>query len=309
MKRRLWAGVLAGMLALQLTGIPIDAKLVERLTYDNGQYVRANGTAIAGAAAKGVTLSKYQNRAGAMDWDKMAADGVSFAMIRLGYHNDLDEYFDENMKNADAHGIRTGIFFYTQALDTATAAEEGRFVLETIKDYPVSYPVAYDVESQYLLDNGKTKQEITDQINAFCQVIAEAGYRPIVYANNQWLTDHIDTSQIPYDIWYARYETSQNEYPNRTIWQYTANGLVDGIPGEVCIEIAFTNYSQVIPGTGWRNINGTMYYYVDYRKQTGWVELDGVWYYLNQTGAMSAGVTQEIDGVSYTFDANGRCLI
>lgn len=308
MKRRLgkqiMTGILAGMLALSM-GMPASAKLIETLTQVDGQFVRANGSVVEGALAKGVTLSKYQNRAGTIDWERVKADGVSFAMIRLGYHNDLDPYFDENMRNAQAHGLKTGVFFYTQALDPATAVEEANFVLEIIKDYPVSYPVAYDVESQYLLDMGKTRQEITDQVNAFCQVIAAAGYRPIVYGNNEWLTRNMDTAQIPYDIWYSRYETSVNEYPNRTLWQYTDSGLVDGIAGEVCIDIAFVDYSQIIPATGWRAIGGRWYYYQDYQKQTGWLNLGEVWYYLNPDGSMAAGVTQTIDGVSYTFAEDG----
>lgn len=305
--KRMTACVLAGAFTIQMTGAPAYAKLVETLTPVNGQYIRNNGNAIEGALAKGVTVSKYQNRAGAIDWNKAAADGVSFAMIRLGYHNDLDPYFTENVMNANASGIKTGLFFYTQAMDVATAVEEAEFVLNIIKDYPISYPVAYDVESKYLLDMGKTSQEITDQVNAFCQVIAAAGYRPIVYANNEWLTRHMDTSQIPYDIWYSRYETSINEYPNRTLWQYTDSGLVDGIPGEVCIEVAFTDYSQLLPPNGWRVIGGKYYFYMNYIKQTGWLNLNNTWYYLNQDGSMATGVTQTIDGVTHTFGADGIC--
>ena len=308
MMRKFWrqtvTGILAGMLVLQMT-VPASAKLTETLTQVGDQFIRANGSAVEGALAKGITISKYQNRAGAIDWERVKADGVSFAMVRLGYHNDLDPYFDENMKNAQAHGLKTGVFFYTQAMDTATAEEEADFVLDIIKDYPVSYPVAYDVESQYLLDMGKTRQEITDQVNAFCQAIAAAGYRPIVYGNNEWLTRNMDTAQIPYDIWYSRYETSVNEYPNRTLWQYTDSGLVDGITGEVCIDIAFVDYSQIIPASGWRAIGGKWYYYQDYVKQTGWLPSGDVWYYLNQDGSMAAGVTLTIDGASYTFGTDG----
>lgn len=308
MKRQWIAGVIAGILAMQMMTVPAYAKLEEHLTVQDGQFIRANGTAVAGAVAKGITVSKYQNRAGAIDWSRVAADGVSFAMIRLGYLNDQDPYFDENMQGALAQGIRTGIFFYTQAMDVETARQEARYVLDKIKDYPVSYPVAYDVESQYLLDMGKTPQEIADQANAFCQVVSEAGYRPVVYANNQWLTTYVDASQIPYDIWYARYETSVNEFPNRTIWQYTDAGTVDGIAGEVCIEIAFVDYAQLFPGTGWRQINGSWYYYSDYQKQTGWLPQGDDWYYLNQDGTMAAGGTVMIDGIPYVFDENGILL-
>lgn len=308
MKTGIWKRAVTGMLTgllLLLTAVPASAKLVETLTLTDGQFIRANGSAVEGALAKGITISKYQNRAGAIDWERVKADDVSFTMVRLGYLNDLDPYFDENMRNADAHGLKTGVFFYTQALDVATAVDEANFVLDIIKEYPVSYPVAYDVESKHLLDMGKTRQEITDQVNAFCQVVAAAGYRPIVYGSNEWLTRNMDTSQIPYDIWYSRYETSVNEYPNRTLWQYTENGLVDGITGEVCIDIAFVDYSQIIPSAGWRAIGGKWYYYQDFIKQTGWLELGDAWYYLNPDGSMAAGVTLTLDGASYTFGDDG----
>lgn len=308
MRKKWMAAVLAGVLAVQAIieiSSPAYGKLTETLTVQDGQFVRASGAVIEGAVAKGITVSKYQNRAGDIDWDRVAADGVTFAMIRLGYHNDLDPYFDENMQGALDHGIRTGVFLYTQAMDVDTAREEARFVLDRVKDYPLSYPIAYDVESQYLLDMGKTPQELAEQVNAFCQVIEAAGYRPIVYGNNKWLTSYVDTTQIPYDIWYARYETSVNEFPNRTIWQYTDSGIVDGITGEVCIEIAFTDYSGLFPGTGWRNINGNWYYYKDYRKQTGWLQLEDNWYYLKEDGAMVSGETCRIDGTEYLFDENG----
>ena len=199
--------VLACMLGAAMT---VTSLGVQPWTMENGQYVDAAGAPIAGALAKGITVTKYQNRANAengIDWAKAAADGVSFAMIRVGYYRDKDPYFDRNVMEADANGIKAGVFFYTQALDVRTAIDEAEYVLKVIKDFPISYPIAYDVESQHLLDSGLTRQQITDNVNAFCRTITDAGYRPVVYANHEWLTKNMDTSQIPYDIWYARYGT------------------------------------------------------------------------------------------------------
>lgn len=200
---RLAAGLMAVMM---MAAVPFTAAAAEPWDKENGQYVDASGAPIAGALEKGITVTKYQNRAnadkGGIDWAKVAADGVNFAMIRIGYYKDMDPYYSMNMQGASENGIKTGVFFYTQALDTQSAIDEANYVLKMVRDYPVSYPIAYDVESQHLLDNGLTKQQITDNINAFCKVISDAGYRPVVYANNEWLTNHMDISQIPYDIEY-----------------------------------------------------------------------------------------------------------
>lgn len=289
---------------------PFAAIAAEPWSMENGQYVDASGVPIAGALAKGITVAKYQNRENGengIDWSKVATDGVSFAMIRIGYYKDKDPYFDRNVTEAAAAGIHTGAFFYTQALDAETAADEAEFVLEVVKDFPVSYPIAYDVESQYLLDNGLTPQQIADNINAFCGVIEAAGYRPVVYANNEWLTRYIDISRVPYDIWYARYGTV-GSFTNRTIWQCTDQGSVDGIKGNVTIELDFAGYNNLIPSEGWKHINGRWYYMKDYIKQTGWVQVEDKWYYLDSNGIMVYDTTMDIDGVPYTFDDSGAMV-
>lgn len=297
----------AFLAAVSLTAVPAFG--AEVWTMENGVYADAAGNQIPGAVSKGITVSKYQNRASenGIDWQAVAGDGISFAMIRLGYFNDIDPYFLMNIEGAAAAGLDTGVFFYTQALDTQTAEEEARYVLEIVKDVPVSYPIAYDVESQHLLDNGLTRQQITDQVNAFCRVIEAAGYHPLVYANHQWLTEHMDTSQIPYDIWYARYGTV-NDYPNRTIWQCARDGNVDGITGNVTVELSFVDYSQKIPAEGWKNINGRWYYMKDYRKQTGWIETGGKRYFLDSNGIMIQDTAMEIDGGFYTFGPDGAVI-
>ncbi len=73
-------------------------------------------------------------------------------MIRIGYYKDKDPYFDRNITEAAAHGIKNRCFLLYTGVDAQTAADEAEYVLQVIKDFPVSYPVAYDVESNYLLE-------------------------------------------------------------------------------------------------------------------------------------------------------------
>ncbi len=280
-------------------------------------FVDGSGNVVEGAVAKGISVSKYQNRAsesqGGIDWQQVRNSGVSFAMVRLGYLNDLDPYFQQNMTGASAAGIKTGVFFYTQALTDEAVAEEANFVLSQIKDYPISYPVAYDVESQYLLDNGLTREQITSHAKIFCDIIRQAGYRPMVYTNKNWLDSYLDVSKLvsdsgePYDIWFARYG-SDSTCPNRTIWQCTDSGTVNGIAGNVAIEYAFVDYGALIPAEGWKLADNTWYYVKDYRIKTGWLTLGDKTYYLEPDGKMACGVTKNIDGADYTFDGSGALI-
>lgn len=241
----------------------------------NGYWISADGKAVVkGALAKGVTISKYQNRAGDINWKQLAKSDVSFVMVRLGYYKDMDPYFKENMSNAESVGLDTGICFYGNATDVKGAEQEARYVLDIVKDYRVSYPIAYDVESQELLNRGATKSQITDQVQAFCKVIEDAGYKAAVLGNSEWLTQHMETKRISYDIWYSRYGMAHT-FENRTLWRCTDSGSVPGITGSVCLEFAFEDYRETYPGTGWRTVNGKRYYYKDYRmvkSMTLWIE-------------------------------------
>lgn len=276
-------------------------------------YVDDSGNAIDGALLRGISVSKWQ---GDIDWGKVAADDVSFALIRMvsyGYEGEytMDETYDKNMREAKANGIHTSPYVYLQARTVEEAKEAARFALEKAAPYDITYPLAVDVESQYIMD--LSVQELTDVVNAFCQVIRDAGYTPIIYSDYYKFTNEMDTSQFTADLWLARYGGDHN-YPNRTMWQATDKGVIDGINGNVCLEFAFKDYtaaqttdrSDWTPGN-WVQVDGTWYFAHETGYYTGWVKPDGNWYYLDPSkgGAMAAGTTIVIDGVSYTFGASG----
>ena len=206
-----------------------------------GQYFDDQGNVISGVLERGISVSKWQ---GNIDWAQVAADDISFAMIRMvsyGYEGEItmDEYFDRNMREASAHGIKTAPYIYLQTKTVEEARAAAQFAVDTARNYTVNYPIAVDVESQYIMD--LSTQELTDVVNAFCQVIADAGYTPIIYSDYWKFTNEMDTSQFPYDIWLARYGAG-GEYANRTIWQPTDKGRVKGIAGDVCLEFAYKDY-------------------------------------------------------------------
>lgn len=208
----------------------------------NGQYVDDQGNVIQGAILRGISVSKWQ---GNIDWAQVAADDIEFAMIRMvsyGYEGEItmDETFDRNMREASAHGIKTAPYIYLQTRTVEEARAAAQFAVDTARNYRVDYPIAVDVESQSIMD--LSTQELTDVVNAFCQVIAQSGYTPIIYSDYWKFTNEMDTSQFPYDIWLARYGAG-SEYANRTIWQPTDKGRVNGIAGDVCLEFAYKDYA------------------------------------------------------------------
>ncbi len=201
----------------------------------------------------GIDVSKYQ---GDIDWEKVKASGVEYAILRLGYRGmnegtlELDPYYKENIKNATAAGVKVGIYFFSQAKNTEEAVEEAEFVLENIKDYEIAYPVVFDTEEVTTYDaraNGLTRAERTDCCIAFCEKIKEAGYTPMIYANTRYMVMGLELERLnAYDKWFAYYGSSHIFPYAFTMLQYSDTGRVPGIEGAVDLDVSFVNYAAPV---------------------------------------------------------------
>lgn len=196
---------------------------------------------------KGIDVSYHQ---GEIDWQKVAQDGVEFAFLRVGIRGYgtgkvvLDEQFENNVKGALANGIEVGVYFYSQSVNQEEVLEEARVVLEQIAPYRITGPVVYDAEK---VDDSRTSKlsstERTDMAVTFCETVKEAGYRPMIYLNLDTAFSMLELERLEeYDKWLAHYG-SEMYYPyDYKIWQYSESAIVDGINGEVDLNISFEEW-------------------------------------------------------------------
>ncbi len=193
---------------------------------------------------KGIDVSRHQ---GDIDWTKVAQDGVEFAFIRVAYRGygtgklEEDSNFEQNIQGAQAAGIKTGVYFYSQAINEEEVLEEANLVLQKIAPYQLECPVVFDVELVSGANgrmNNITPEERTNLALLFCQTIEAAGYKPMIYHNTEMGALKIDVAALEdYDKWFASYsETLYYPYEYK-VWQYTPNGKVDGISKEVDLNI------------------------------------------------------------------------
>ncbi|MCR5421450.1 MAG: hypothetical protein K6E98_10610 [Lachnospiraceae bacterium] len=244
----------------------------------------------------GIDVSFHQ---GAIDWAAVKQSGVQFAFIRAGsFKSGTDAYFHQNMKGALANGIPVGMYVYSYATTTEMAASEALFAVSLAKDYPVSYPIAYDIEDSY--HKNMTQSQIQALINAFCSVVENAGYTPIVYSGKNFFQTKIGS--ISQDKWVAHY-ASACDYPSYSFWQSSAKGKVSGIKGYVDIDYQYKDYSGIIISDGFKTQNGKTFYMRDYRPYKGWLELDGKKYYFEPyLGVMQTGMVSDSGSVYYFGD-------
>ena len=262
----------------------------------NGVYQMPDGSAIQNVLARGIDVSRWQ---GEINWSQVAADDVSFVMLGTRSKGAVDPYFHRNIQQASAAGVKVGVYIYSLATTVEMAEAEADFVLDLIHDYPVSYPVAFDMEDS--TQGNLSKEELAAIANAFCKKISDSGYYPIVYANENWLKNKLDMSLMDYPVWVARY-SARPSYQNPVMWQATSTGSVKGINGNVDIDFQFKDFSGQIPANTWRTINGKRYYYSNYTKQkNAWAQDGSDWYYMDSEGLASTGWIT-VSGSRYYLD-------
>ncbi len=209
----------------------------------------------------GIDVARYQ---GTIDWAQVAASGIDFAMVRVGYRADTsreihaDTNAKYNMQEAQKNGIKIGAYFFSTATTAEEAREEADWVADYISRYPVTYPVAYDCEgfdkpdsAQYALTNAQR----TDIAVAFLQEIYNRGYTPMFYASMGELSGGAkwDTARIESicRVWVSQYpsapypDTARSAYTGtHAMWQYTNQGTVPGISMPVDVNVAYFGYES-----------------------------------------------------------------
>ncbi len=195
----------------------------------------------------GVDVSLYQ---GDIEWQKVKNAGIEFAILRLGfrgYGQDgkivLDSKFEENYNNAINEEIEIGVYFFSQATNVEEAKEEAEFVLKNIKEKEIKYPVIFDLE-KIKYDVARTDdlsiEEATDITLEFCKKIKEDGYEPCIYGNAKTFATKLKLEEFNgYKKWYADYQKIPIYPYEFNIWQYTESGKIDGIEGNVDLNICF----------------------------------------------------------------------
>lgn len=189
----------------------------------------------------GIDVSAWQ---GDIDFEKIKNAGVEFIMIRVGgtigtngeYF--LDKKFIQNIEQANKYGIEAGIYFYSYANSVESAIKDAKWVLKQIKKYKIDLPIAFDWEEwSYFNAYNVSFFKLTSIADAFLKTVEDAGYRGMLYSSKAYLEkiwlDH------DYEVWLAHYISKTNYQGNYLMWQLCDNGKIDGINGDVDIDIMY----------------------------------------------------------------------
>jgi lysozyme len=202
---------------------------------------------------------------GVIDWQKVKAAGIDFAIIRSGHGQKKDTQFDNYIAGANKAGIPFGIYHFSYAANVEQAKAEAEKCLEIIKPVKIDLPVYFDFEDYSEQVNPKvnyTKELRTEICIAFCEAIRKAGYKPGIYTNPNYILYRFNWDKLKgYSLWLAQWplggnrnikfeevkETAVNtKYGKPDLWQI-GKGRINGINTDVDMNYGYCKLPENKP--------------------------------------------------------------
>ncbi len=221
---------------------------------------------------KGIDVSSYQ---GKPDWKKVKKAGIKYAILRIHQRYGIDTSFEYNYKECDKNGIQVGVYKYSYALNVAQAEREAESVLKVLNKRRLNFPVFLDLEWS---EQRKLGSAAVEKIAlAFLNKIQAAGYQGGIYCNLDWYQNVLTKALKKYDCWIARYPADDNGTLQERLrpdfgigWQYSSKGHVDGVNGNVDMNVFYKNYKKTEGDAGKVNLWGKAKKLLD--DQVGYLE-------------------------------------
>ncbi len=192
-----------------------------------------------GAVARGIDVSNHQ---GTVDWNKVKAAGIDFAILKVGpVYGKPDGSFERNAVECERLGIPYGVYYYSYARSVEDANKEADRTLAWLGGHHPSLPVYYDLEDSYILqDPDFSKDKLTQIAQAFCNRMEAVGFKSGIYANLNWLNNYLNSPSLSgYDHWVAQYNWRCDYAGSYSFWQYSSSGNVPGVNGRCDMNYCF----------------------------------------------------------------------
>lgn len=189
----------------------------------------------------GIDVSKWQ---GKIDFNKVKEAGASFVMIRVGSQNGvngeyvIDPYFETNVSSAIKSGLKVGVYFYSYADSKKEAKKQAKWVIEKIKKYKVTLPVAFDWECYSSFNEMDISLfELNEIADSFLKEVEKNGYEVMLYGSKNYLNSVWKYNKN--DVWLAHYSENTDYQNDFVMWQLCQNGVINGIDKMVDINVLY----------------------------------------------------------------------
>ncbi|WP_420412381.1 glycoside hydrolase family 25 protein [Roseibium sp.] len=187
---------------------------------------------------KGIDVSHYQ---GVVNWNKVAADGTAFAMIKASEGESYtDPMFTANWAGCKNNGISCGAYHYF--LPTDCFLKQSDLLIKQLQavsfDPETDLPPAIDCEDMERASASVYVYALKELLETLQRQIK---CTPMIYVSPAFWQGLGNPDFTEYPLWIANYTSaSEPEIPDPwkgyAIWQFSEGGQVDGITGDVDLD-------------------------------------------------------------------------
>jgi len=194
----------------------------------------------------GLDVSHYQH---IVVWDKLKSKhDLEFVFIRATAGIDLrDKYFTYNWRSASENELIRGAYHYYRPNENSI--EQAENFIKNVDLQPGDLPPVLDIEDY---SNVQSLNRLkTGLLNWLLVVEAHYGVKPIIYTYYKYYEAHFkdDARFDEYSIWLARYGYAEHfnaPGDNWLFWQYTQRGKLDGVEGDVDLNVFYHDFEDLI---------------------------------------------------------------
>lgn len=198
---------------------------------------------------EGIDVSKYQ---GTIDFQEVKKSGKGFVILHAGFGRDIsqkDPCFETFYYSAKAAHLNVGAYWFSYAVDADDAEKEAYTFIQAINEKQFEYPVYMDLEWDNQLIKGI--DFCSSLVESFCGTLQKNGYFTGLYMSRSPLQTYIypETAK-KYSLWVAEYGDSCTYEKSYDMWQKSGQGNVNGICGDVDLDVSYKNFPDIIKKAG-----------------------------------------------------------
>lgn len=189
------------------------------------------------SALHGIDLSAHN---GKVDFRKVRDSGIDFVIIKASEGAEFrDSSFAVNYSGAIENEIYVGAYHFFR-FDVDGVLQAYNF-MDAVDGKEMSLPLVIDVEEHgnpYVFIKSRVVRQLQDMVD----VLVSNEYKVMIYTNKDGYEKFIKGNFDDYPLWICSFDTpSDIEW---TIWQYSHWGEVDGIDGDVDMNMFYGNELQ-----------------------------------------------------------------
>lgn len=187
----------------------------------------------------GIDVSRWQ---GVIDFNKVAAAGCEFVIIRIGGYSDglfQDKYYADNIRNAKAAGLKVGVYWYSEEHGADMIREDADYLYSLLGGESLDFPIFFDWEDYRNLEDYKMSiRDLNDTFLAFREEAEARGYRAALY-NSKYYLGLLWSDAVKGDgVWLAHYIDETTYEGKYFLWQQ-GFGRINGINGDVDVDVFY----------------------------------------------------------------------